>query len=233
MFRTIFVSIVFSGTAFAQNPPMPGPITGATCVSAGTVIVNTTIRVNAGTFDGGCRTYVAGPFMGEHDEVIDPMFILENGARLRNVIIGPSRQGGRARAAHIFAGATLDNVNITKADYDSPLSIKTAGTVTFTRFTAQNSNDHLITASGINTRVNISNCVFRNARKVYRQLGGTNYPTHVTIDRCDIANMSDEVFRTDSQNSTAKLTNSRLTAVRRVCTGYATGKCVTSGIVND
>lgn len=50
---------LFAGSLCAQTVP----ITGATCVSTGTVVVPTTIRITSGTYDGGCRTYIPGQGM--------------------------------------------------------------------------------------------------------------------------------------------------------------------------
>jgi len=239
MVRTLFTGIVclVAGFAHAQAvPPMPGPITGATCVSTGTFVVTETIRITGGIYDGGCRTYIPGPGMdlGSHSETIAAqslLFRVENGATLRNVIIAPSPWLATARAIHVYAGATLDNIRITKVYDGVAISIRTAGTVNINKITSVDSADRHINAIGVNTTVRISNCVFKNARKVYRQNGGSTYPTHVSIDFCDISGMTDEVFRTDSPLATAKLINSRLHNVRTICTGYAAGRCVTSGNV--
>lgn len=234
MVRALFTGMLclFAVRLYAQS----APITGATCVSTGTVVVTTTIRITGGTYDGGCRTYIPGPGMdiGSHSETIaakSVMFRVENGARLRNVIIAPSPWLYTAKAINIYAGATLENINITKVYGEVAISVKTAGTVNISKITSVDSQDRHINAIGVNTTIKITNCIFRNARKVYRQNGGTTYPTIVTIDRCDISGMSDQVFRTDSPLATAALTNSRLHDVRTICTGYAAGKCLTSGNV--
>ena len=234
MVRALFTGILclFAGSLHAQTVP----ITGATCVSTGTVVVSTTIRITSGTYDGGCRTYMPGPGMdlGSHSETIaarSVMFRVENGARLRNVIIAPSPWLASARAINIYAGATLENINITRVSGELAISVRTAGTVNISKITSVDSVDRHINAIGAGTTIRISNCIFRNARKVYRQNGGTTYPTIVTIDHCDISGMTDQVFRTDSPVATATLTNSRLHDVRTICTGYAAGKCITSGNV--
>jgi len=234
MVRALFTGMVclFAASAYAQ----PVPITGATCVSTGTVVVNTTIRITSGTYDGGCRTYIPGPGMdlNSHSETIAArslLFRVENGARLRNVIIAPAPGVASARAINIYAGATLENINITKVFGELAISIRTAGTVNISKITSADSADRHINAIGAGTTIKISNCIFKNARKVYRQNGATTYPTIVSIDRCDISGMTDQVFRTDSPVATAALTNSRLHDVRTICTGYADGKCVTLGNV--
>jgi pectate lyase C len=238
MIRTLSTALacLLAAGAYAQTGPTP--ITGATCVSTGTVTVNTTILVTSGVYDGGCRTFVPGPAMdvNSHSETVaakSVMFRVENGAKLRNVIISQSQLTyyAAARPINIYAGATLENVNIVKTKDHTAIGIKTAGVVNLSKITAADSVDSLIFGIGINTRVNVSNCVFKNARKVYRQNGGTTYPTHASITFCDISDMTDEVFRTDSQSASATLTNSRLHNVKRICTGYAAGRCIATGNV--
>ncbi len=229
---TIFICL-FAGGAYAQT----APITGATCVSTGMVTVTATIIITAGVYDGGCKTFVPGPGMDVHstsESVVSKsvLFRVENGAKLRNVIIAPSPfTSFTARAINVYAGATLENIDIRKVYGETAISVRTAGTVNITKLTSVDSDDRHINASGVNTRVNVSNCIFKNARKVYRQNGGTTYPTNVSITLCDISGMTDEVFRTDSTLSTAVLTNSRLHAVKRLCTGYPTNHCIESGNV--
>ena len=231
---------VLASAVSAQTPPMPGPITGATCVSTGTVVVNATIRVSGATsvFDGGCKTFVPGPWMdlNAQDEATplqSVLFRVENGATLRNVIINSVQGTASARPMNIYTGANLANINIVRTAGDTAIGIRSAGPVTMSKITSVGSTalDRHINVVGAGTRVNISNCIFKNARKVYRQNGGTVYATFATIDFCDISNMTDEVFRVDpgAISSTAKLTNSRLHNVRTIRTGYAAGKCVTSG----
>ena len=234
MLRSIATGVICLLAASAHGQSVP--VTGATCVSTGTVVVNATIVITGGVVDGGCRTFIPGPWMSfnldETTAAKSVLFHVHNGATLRNVIIGTApHSANQAKAIYVFNGATLDNIDIRRVDGETGISVRTAGVVSISRITAVNSADRMINVTGANTRVSISNCIFRTARKVYRQNGGTTYPTVVTIDRCDISGMTDEVFRTDSSSSTARLTNSRLHAVRRVCTGYAANRCFESGNV--
>jgi pectate lyase-like protein len=231
MDRTILTGIIclFASSIGAQTLPARG----ATCVSTGVVEVTATIRLTGGTFDGGCKTYIPGPGMeatshSETDAARALLFRLENGARLRNVIIDRAPRTWTARAFTIYAGAVLENVRINYAHGDSYISIRSAGTVDISAFTGIGSValDRHINAIGIHTSVSLSNCVVTNARKVYRQNGGTTYPTTASISACDISNMSDEIFRTDSSVARAVLSNSRLTNVKAICRGYAPGKCI-------
>jgi pectate lyase C len=67
--------------------------------------------------------------------------------------------------------------------------------------------------------------------KFLRQNGGTTFKITVNADRCDISNMSEGVFRTDSSSSVAKLTNSRLHNSGSLCIG-SWASCSGSGNTN-
>lgn len=200
-------------------------------MSTGEVIVNATILVNGTTFDGGCKTHVSGPGLeyGDGDQTPDdPMFRVENGGALKNVIIRNSAGNGHD-GIYVYAGATLENINSPAVLNGKVVTIKSVGTVNATAFTAAGTDveARYFQVNAAST-LNMSNCVFRTGAKVYRQNGGTTFKTIATIDRCDISDMNEAVFRTDSTTSTATLTNSRLHNVRTTCMGYTAANCITS-----
>src|SRR6185295_16080836 len=119
MIRTSIAALLCLFATGAHAQTVPTPITGATCVSTGTVAVTSTIVITAGTYDGGCRTYVPGPGMdvNSHSETVaakSVLFRVENGAKLRNVIVdvSPLTYYATARAVDVYAGATLENVRV-------------------------------------------------------------------------------------------------------------------------
>lgn len=59
----------------------------------------------------------------------------------------------------------------------------------------------------------ISNFKASNAGKMIRQNGGSAFKAAIFIDKCDIANMSESIARTDSSTSTVSLTDSRYHAI--------------------
>ncbi len=235
MGRSLFTGIVclFAGSIYAQSTP----ITGSTCVSTGTVEVTKTILIATGTFDGGCKTYVPKNMnAGSHSETEAAnalLFRVENGAKLRNVIIDGLRPSGTARPIEVSNGATLENVRIIAAAGDTFIRIRTAGTVNISAITSigRLSLDRHIVGVGAGLTVKLSNCIFTNAPRVFRQNGATTYQTAVSFDRCDFSDITNAVARTDSLVSTASVTNSRLHNVKQVCLGYAPGNCITSGNV--
>jgi pectate lyase C len=207
------------------NPPMPGPITGSSCSTTGTqVTVNETIRVTSGVFDGGCRRYNAGSGLGDggQSEGQDPVFRVENGATLRNVVIGMNGADG----IHVYNGGVIDNVHWMNVGEDA-LTIKSSGTVTVRNIEGYDAEDKFFQVNAAST-LNVSNCIIHRAGKALRQNGGTTFRINVTFDRCDINGMKEGIFRTDSRVSTARLTNSRLRNAGTVCIG-PWASCTQSG----
>jgi pectate lyase C len=196
-------------------PPSSGAITGATCTSTGNMTINATVRVTSGTFDGGCATFNPGTGLGDgsQDEGQDPAFRVENGATLRNAILGNNGVDG----VHFYNGGNLQNFRWTNVGEDA-FTIKSSGTVNISGVSAFNGEDKWAQVNAAST-LNISNCVVDSMGKFLRQNGDTTFKIVVTVDRCQISNMKEGVFRTDSSVSTARLTNSRLRNSGTLCIG--------------
>jgi pectate lyase C len=183
--------------------------------------------VTSGTFDGGCKTYnpTSALGTGDQDESQDPAFRVENGATLRNAILGNNGVDG----VHFYNGGNLQNFRWTNVGEDA-FTIKSAGTVNISGITAVNGSDKFAQINAAST-LNISNCIVNTMGKFLRQNGGTTFKITVNADRCDISNMSEGVFRTDSSSSVAKLTNSRLHNSGTLCIG-SWASCSGSGNTN-
>ena len=206
-------------------PPSGGSITGSSCGTSGTQItVNETIRVTSGTFDGGCQRYTAGSALGDgsQSEGQDPIFRVENGATLRNVVIGNNGADG----IHVYNGGVLDNIYWMNVGEDA-MTIKSSGTVTVRNIEGYDSDDKFFQINAAST-LNVSNCIIHRAGKALRQNGDTTFRIDVTFDRCDLNTLGEGVFRTDSSSSTARLTNSRLHDAGSVCIG-PWASCTQSG----
>jgi pectate lyase C len=214
-------SAAFAATARAQ--------TGSSCATSGPeIIVHQTIRVTSGTFDGQCRRYNAGPELGDggQGEDQDPVFRVENGATLRNVVVGPNGADG----IHTYNGATLDNIHWLDVGEDA-LTIKTSGTTTVRNFEGYDAEDKFFQINAAST-LRVSNCIIHSAGKALRQNGGTGFRIDVSFDNCDIDSMDEGIFRTDSSVSTARLTNSHLHDAGDVCIG-PWASCSQSGNTSD
>jgi len=200
-------------------------ITGSSCTTGGAqTTVNATILVTSGTFDGGCRRFNAGSALGDgsQSEGQLPVFRVENGATLRNVVIGTNGADG----IHTYNGAVLDNIYWMNVGEDA-MTIKSSGTTTVRNIEGYDSDDKFFQINAAST-LNVSNCIIQRAGKALRQNGGTTFRIDVTFDRCDINTMNEGVFRTDSSSSNARLTNSRLHAAGSVCIG-SWASCTQSG----
>lgn len=204
-----------------------GGITGATCTSSGSQSITATIRVTSGTYDGGCKTFNPSGALGDgsQEEGQDPAFRVENGATLRNAILGNNGVDG----VHFYNGGNLSNFRWTNVGEDA-FTVKSAGTVTISGVSGFNGEDKFgqINAAGT---VNLSNCIVDSVAKVIRQNGGTTFKTTVNIDRCQLSNLKEGVFRSDSSSSVARLTNSRLRNSGSLCIG-SWSSCTGSGNTN-
>jgi pectate lyase C len=192
-----------------------GAITGATCASSGSVTVTATIRVTSGTYDGGCRTYnpTSDLGTGDDDEGQDPAFRVENGATLTRAILGNNGVDG----VHFYNGGNLTNFRWTNVGEDA-FTIKSSGTVNISGVTGVNGSDKFAQVNAASV-LNISNCIVDSMGKFLRQNGGTTFKMEVYADRCQISNMSEGIFRTDSSSSIARLTNSRTRSSGTLCIG--------------
>lgn len=193
-----------------------GSITGSSCNTSGAqTTVNATIRVTSGTYDGGCQRFNAGSGLGDggQGEGQDPVFRVENGATLRNIVIGMNGADG----IHTYNGATLDNIYWMNVGEDA-MTIKSSGTTTVRNIEGYDSADKFFQVNAAST-LNVSNCIIHRAGKALRQNGGTTYRIDVSFDRCDLNTLGEGVFRTDSSSSTARLTNSRLHNAGTICIG--------------
>jgi pectate lyase C len=210
------------------TPPASGTVTGASCATNGAVTtVTATIRVTSGVFDGGCRRFNAGAELGDggQSEGQSPIFRVENGATLRNVVIGANGADG----IHVYNGAVINNVHWLNVGEDA-LTIKSSGTVTVSNIEGYDAEDKFFQVNAAST-LRVSNCIIHRAGKALRQNGDTDFRINVSFDRCDINTMEEGVFRTDSSVSTATLTNSRLRDAGSVCIG-PWASCTQTGNTN-
>lgn len=184
----------------------PGP-TRTACPQVGSSeVVQDTIVVESGeTFDGGCKRYIAHSSLGDgsQDEGQDPVFVLEDGARLINVVLGfPAADG-----IHTEGDARLENIVWEDVGEDA-LTIKGQGEVVLDGGSSAKASDKVFQINAPST-FRLSNFRANQAGKLIRQNGGTTFRIDVYIDHCDISDMAEAIFRTDSSSSTVTMTNTR------------------------
>ncbi|MEN0037154.1 MAG: pectate lyase [Cellvibrio sp.] len=217
-----------SGSNSSSGGGNSGSITGATCGSGGTTVnVSSTIIVSSGTYDGGCKVFNATSALGSgsQSEGQKPVFRVENGATLKNVVLGNNAADG----IHFYNGGNIDNIRWTNVGEDA-MTIKSSGTVNVKNISGYAGSDKFIQVNAAST-LNVSNCIVDDMGKFLRQNGGTTFKIAVNVDRCQISNMGEGIFRTDSSTSTAKITNSRLKNAGSICIGKW-ASCTSSGITN-
>jgi pectate lyase C len=184
-----------SGTA-KTSCPNPGN---------GGVLNQTMVIAKNQTYDGECKRFTAGSALGDGSQSEDqqPMFRLEDGARLVNVVLG----GPAADGIHTYGDVTLENITWQDIGEDA-LTIKESGTVVLNGGSARNGDDKVFQINAAST-FRVSNFTASDAGKFIRQNGDTTFKVEVFIDRCDISNMDEAIFRTDSSSSTVSMTNTR------------------------
>jgi Pectate lyase len=195
-----------------DNGKCTGGSTGTTCSSVsefGTVSATIVVK-NGETYDGQCRRYRADASKlgdGSQDEGQKPVFIVEDGGKLINVVLGAPAADG----IHTKGTVTLENITWEDIGEDA-MTIKESGTVTLNGGSAKNGEDKVFQINAAST-FRISNFKASNAGKFIRQNGDSTFKTQVFIDKCDISDMDEAIFRTDSSSSTVSMTNTRYHAI--------------------
>lgn len=174
--------------------------------------VHKTIVVKKGqVYDGKGKTFIAGKELGDgsQKEGQKPIFRLEDGATLKNVVLGSPAADG----VHTYGDVYLENITWLDIGEDA-LTIKKSGDVTLNGGAAYNGDDKVFQINAAST-FRVSNFTAKKAGKFIRQKGGSKYKVEIYIDQCDISNMKEAIFRTDSSSSTVTMTNTRYSNVGR------------------
>jgi pectate lyase C len=175
----------------------------------GGMLTQTQIVAAGQTFDGGGKRYTAGSALGDgsQEEGQQPMFRVENGGTIKNVVLGAPAADG----IHTYGDATLENIVWEDIGEDA-MTIKEEGTVTLNGGSASNGEDKVFQINAPST-FKVSNFTARDAGKFIRQNGDTTFKVEVVIDKCDISRMDEAIFRTDSSSSTVTMTNTRYSMI--------------------
>ncbi|WP_029214732.1 pectate lyase [Kallotenue papyrolyticum] len=240
-FDNVVVSDIVSGAPTPSATPSPTPRPSATpsptprpsatpsptSPPAGSpTVVRETIVVAAGqVFDGNGRRFVADPSTlgdGSQSESQKPIFRLEAGATLRNVVIGAPAADG----VHCYGNCTVENVVWEDVGEDA-LTLKQSGTVVIRGGAAYNADDKVFQINAPGT-IQVLNFRADRAGKLIRQNGGTTYRVEMIIDGADISNMGECIARTDSSTSTVRMTNTRYHNVPRLFVGFAASNIYTA-----
>ncbi len=174
----------------------------AVTAQAATVTITETIVVKAGqTYNGNGNTIIAkGMGDGSQDEDQKPIFKLENGAKLQNVIIGAPACDG----IHMYGNNTVTNVKCSDVGEDF-FSVKggdsaNAGTITIDGGYANNGEDKIVQVNAPCT-LKISNFSSDGMGKFCRQNGGKTWKMTLYLTNITLNNVKEAVWRSDSSSS--------------------------------
>lgn len=164
--------------------------------------ITSTIVVDSGqTYDGKGITIIAsGMGDGGQSENQKPIFILKNGATLKNVIIASPGCDG----VHVYGNNTVENVTWEDVGEDA-LTVKggssgNAGTIHISNCTASSAYDKLFQCNAP-CKVYFSNIKANDIGKFVRQNGGSSFKCEWYINNCTIDKVKDSIARTDSKST--------------------------------
>ncbi|KYF89186.1 pectate lyase [Sorangium cellulosum] len=199
---------------------------GSTTTGDGGVVSATIVVKRGETFDGGGKRFIADKDKlgdGSQKEGQKPVFKLEDGAKLKNVVLGAPAADG----IHTYGNVTLENIVWEDIGEDA-MTVKESGTVVLNGGSAKNGEDKVFQINAPST-FRVSNFKAENAGKFIRQNGGTTFKVDVIIDRCDISKMKESIFRTDSSSSSVTMTNTRYSDIgKQLFMGVSSSKISTS-----
>jgi hypothetical protein len=157
------------------------------------IVVSEPIVVDGGVFDGKGATYTASTSLGDgsQSEGQAPIFILENGATLKNVDIGENGADG----IHVYNGATVENVNWLDVGEDA-LTVKSPGDLTIIGGSAKGASDKIFQVNA-DAKIFIKDFDADGFTSFVRTNGGKQLDVDVVIDGGSFANGAN-LFRTDS-----------------------------------
>ncbi|MFD1745607.1 pectate lyase [Rhizobium helianthi] len=183
-----------------ESKPLSSAITEPSAVAGkGTVtVVDKPIIVDGGVFDGLGQTFTASSQLGDggQSESQKPVFILRNGATLRNVTIGANGADG----IHVYGGANLQNVHWQDVGEDA-LTVKTAGDVNIIGGSASKATDKIFQLNA-DTNFTVKDFNADHFSTLVRTNGGKEIKANVTINGGQFSNGS-TMFRTDSTQAKA------------------------------
>ncbi|TEA17860.1 putative pectate lyase D [Colletotrichum sidae] len=217
-----------SGGSYKPSAPGNGTTTpgsgtvGDMPTPAGKVVLKAAQVIAAGqSFDGENKQYDRGVSCTGQAEGgdSDAVFILEKGAKLSNVIIGPDQIEG----IHCMGGCTLENVWWSAVCEDAfTVKKQDAGeTTTITGGGASGAEDKVIQHNGAGT-ISISGFKVTNFGKLYRACGNckTSAERHVIFNNIEATDGKLLAGINPNFGDTATFTNVKASGVKNVCTEF-------------
>ncbi|KAK6207954.1 pectate lyase [Colletotrichum tabaci] len=205
----------------ASNGTAPAP-GGGLPASSGTSVLKAAQTVAAGeSFDGGMVAFDRGVSCTGQAEGgdSDAVFILEKGAKLSNVIIGPNQIEG----VHCNGGCALDNVWWSAVCEDAfTIKLQDAGeTTTITGGGAFGAEDKVLQHNGGGT-LSVSGFTVETFGKLYRSCGNckTSAERHVIFDSINASSGKLLAGINSNFGDTATFKNVVAKGVKEICTEF-------------
>jgi hypothetical protein len=163
--------------------------------SSDAVVIDEPIVVKAGeTFDGAGKTFTASSKLGDGGQSEDqkPLFILEDGASLKNVVLGDNEADG----IHTYGDAKLDNVHWTDVGEDA-MTMKKGGRVEISNSSAKNADDKIFQLNDSGTLI-LNNVQADNFGKLVRTNGGQQGDWDIQLNDVKATNGKHALVQSDS-----------------------------------
>lgn len=167
--------------------------------SSNAVVVNEPIVVKSGeTFDGAGQTFTASSKLGDGSQSEDqkPIFILEDGASLKNVILGDNGADG----VHTYGDAKLDNIHWTNVGEDA-LTMKKGGLVEISNSSAKHAEDKIFQLNASGTLI-LNNVQADDFGKLVRTNGGQQGDWNIQLNNVSATNGKHALVQSDSTSVT-------------------------------
>ncbi|KAM0329432.1 hypothetical protein ACHAQA_004739 [Verticillium albo-atrum] len=175
-------------------------------------------QVISGSFDGGLKTYGRGVKCTGQKEGgdADAVFILKNGATLKNAIIGADQIEG----VHCEGSCTVENV-WWKDVCEDALSLKGDGNALIKGGGAQSASDKIIQHNGLGT-VTIDGFTAVDFGKLYRSCGNCKKMgrRNVVVKNVKAYNGKMLTGINSNKGDVSTITNTCATSVKKICTEF-------------
>ncbi|CAD5225536.1 unnamed protein product [Bursaphelenchus okinawaensis] len=209
-----FIPLLFTVISAATFADWPDP-SGSTSVPA-------TIVVKAGeTYDGNLTRFISGWGGGDQSEGQDPVFNLEDGATIKNVVLGaPAADGIHCEGSCVIENCWWEDVGEDAATFKGAVG----DTYLVSGGGAKEADDKVFQHNG-NGSATIQNFQAENIGKLYRSCGNCVYngdDRHVVIDSVKLTGTTKVIAGiNENYGDSATLTNIEIDGtVEVVCETY-------------
>ncbi|KAF2447509.1 polysaccharide lyase family 3 protein [Karstenula rhodostoma CBS 690.94] len=206
-----FTASASARSVFTKRADFPIP------ASAGTTTFNAPEEIT-GTFDGGLKTYGRGVSCSGQAEGgdSDAVFILKDGATLKNAIIGADQIEG----VHCEGSCTIENVWWAAVCEDA-LSLKGDGDATIIGGGATGAEDKVIQHNGAGT-VTIDGFTAVDFGKLYRACGNCKKSAERHVIIKNVVSQSGKLLAGINSNfgDTATISGTCATGLKAICTEF-------------